>query len=105
MSAATMRVAVMAANPRRARDASNIHGVSRFFRIKFHQACARERCGKRAVRHMIPATRADTRGIAKSALHFVSKRDRGDQVATVCADTFRNRKRRRNIIARMRRLF
>ena len=90
---------------RSARDASNIHGVSRFFRIKFHQARARERCGERAVRHMIPATRADTRGIAKSALHFVSKRDRGNQFAAACTHAFRRSQRRGNIIARMCRLF
>ena len=90
---------------RRARDSGNIHGVSRFFGIKFHQALARKRRGERAVRHMVPAARPNTRGVAKSALHFISKRDRGNQFAAACAHAFRRSQRRGNIIARMRRLF
>src|SRR6266550_964870 len=54
---------------------------------------------------MVPAARANTRGIAKSALHFVRKRDRGNQFAAACAHAFRHRQRCGNIIARMGRLF
>ena len=54
---------------------------------------------------MIPTARADAGGVAKTALHFVSERDRGDQLAAVRADALRDRERGGDVVARMRRFF
>ncbi len=90
---------------RRAIHAGNVDGVSRSLRIELHQLRSGQRSRKRAVSRMIPSSRANAGRVAKSALHFVSDRRGGDRFLTARADTFGNRKNRREIIARMRRLF
>src|SRR2546423_1791053 len=52
---------------------------------------------------MIPAARANAGGVAKAALHFVSERDRGDQLATVCSHAFGHGESGGDVVARMRR--
>ena len=54
---------------------------------------------------MIPAAGANARGIAETALHLVSERDRGDQLAAVRTDALRDRERSGNVVARMGRFF
>src|SRR5437879_7929606 len=83
-------------------NSGNVHGVARFLRIELHQLRGRERSRERAVGHMIPAARANARGIAKTALHFISERDRGDQLSPIRAGTLGDRQSCRNVIARMR---
>src|SRR5436305_8933842 len=52
---------------------------------------------------MIPATRANARGVAQAALHLVSERSRGDEFAPAGTEAFRDREGGRDIVARMRR--
>src|SRR5689334_16847840 len=89
----------------RTTNARDVHGVAYFLRIELHQLCRCERGREHAVCRMIPTTRANTGGVAKSTLHFVSERNRGDQILPRRADAFSDRERCRNIVARMRRLF
>ncbi len=89
---------------RRASDAGDIRRMPCFFRIKLHQTRARQRRRERAVGHVVPAPRANARGIAQPALHFVGKRDRCDQFASIRANTLRHRQRGGNVVTRMRRL-
>ena len=48
----------------RAGHTGNIHGVSCFCRIKFHQMRARERGRERPVSHVIPSARTYARRVA-----------------------------------------
>ena len=86
-------------------DARNVDGVSGLFRIELHQAGRRECSRKSAVGRMIPTARANAGGVAKATLHFVSKRDRGDQLATVRTYALRHRERGGDVIARVGRFF
>ncbi len=85
--------------------ARDVDRVARLLRIELHQTRGRQRGRERAVGRVIPAARANAGGVAKTALHFVGQRDRGDQLATIRAHAFGDRERRGDVVARMRRFF
>src|ERR1017187_1939802 len=64
--------------------ARDIDGVASFLGIELHQSRGSECRRKRTVGRVIPAFGANAGRITETTLHFISKRDRGDQLATIC---------------------
>jgi len=60
---------------RRTRNAGDVHSVSRFLGIKFHQPRAGQCRRERAIGDMVPTARPNAGRIAQPALHFICERD------------------------------
>ena len=81
----------------------DVDRMARLLRVELHQARRSQRSRERAIGRMIPAARANARGVTKAALHFVGERDRGDQLLPIRTHALGYCQRGGDVIARVRR--